>query len=150
MGSGLPAFANLIGAVTANTYFALIIAVFSARLMGHPEVGRRIGLTSTLAVVPLTYLLVDAFRTNRPAIYFLWLGLMILFLFVELLIDHVMRLDFRSVKWATVLYVMFFFGATGGMIGVAGQAGKWWTVAAVALFLVMAVMAFVQRAKTGM
>lgn len=134
----------MIGAITANIYFVLIISVFSMRLVGRPEVGRWIGLTSFLVVVPLIYLFVDAFQTNRSHIYFLWLGLMILFLFAELLIDYVLKLEFRSVRWATILYVIFFFGATGGMIGVAGQAGKWWTAATVLTFLVMAAMAFVQ------
>ena len=82
--------------------------------------------------------------------YFLWLGLMILFLTVELVIDSILELEFRSAKWATVSYVVFFFAATGGMIGIAGQAGKWWTAATVLTFLVMAAMAFVQRAKTGL
>ncbi|MFH1141354.1 MAG: hypothetical protein V1724_06800 [Chloroflexota bacterium] len=75
---------------------------------------------------------------------------MILFLFVELLLDYVLKLDFRSIRWATILYVMFFFGATGGMIGLASQAGRPWAIAASVAFLIMAAMAFIQRAKTGL
>lgn len=141
---------DLIGAITANTYFLIIITVFVMRLVGHPEIGRWIGLVSFLSVVPLIYLLISASHTNRPFIYFLWLGLMILFLCAELLIDYILKLEFRSIRWATILYVIIFFGATGGMIGVAGQAGKWWTTTTVLTFLVMAAMAFVQRAKTGL
>ena len=141
---------DLIGAVTANTYFLLITAVFALRLVGHAEIGRWLGIASFLAIIPLTYLLACAFNTHRPFMYFLWLGLMILFLTVELVIDSILELEFRSAKWATVSYVVFFFAATGGMIGIAGQAGKWWTAATVLTFLVMAAMAFVQRAKTGL
>lgn len=106
--------ADMIGAITANIYFMLIISVFAMHLVGHPEVGRWIGLASFLAVVPLIYLFINAFRTNRSFIYFLWLGLMILFLSAELLIDYILKLEFRSVRWATILYVVIFFGATGG------------------------------------
>ena len=45
---------------------------------------------------------------------------------------------------------MFFFAATGGMIGVARQAGKAWSIATVIVFLVMAIMAFIQRGITGL
>ena len=45
--------------------------------------------------------------------------------------------------------VLYFAGA-GGMLGVAAQAGRLWTISAVVLFLVAAVLAFVQRAVTGM
>jgi hypothetical protein len=142
--------ADLIGAITANTYFLLIISVFAMRLAGRPEYGRLVGLASFSVAIPLIWLFTSAFHTNRSLIYFLWLVLMILFLSAELLIDYILKLEFRGVRWATVLYVMFFFGATGGMIGVAGQAGKWWTGATVFTFLVMAIMAFLQRARTGL
>jgi len=45
---------------------------------------------------------------------------------------------------------MLFFGGTGGMLGVAGKAGRTWLYSAVVFFLAMAVLAFVQRAKTGL
>ncbi len=48
-------------------------------------------------------------RTDRPLIYFLWIGLMILFLGFELIVDHVFRLDFRSFRWGVTPYVVFFF-----------------------------------------
>ena len=142
--------ANLIGAITANVYMLLVIAVFIARMLGRLETGQWIGLASTLALIPLVYLLVAGLNTNRRRIYFLWLGLMILFLLFELIGDHLLKLDFRSAQWAVVLYVMFFFAATGGMIGVASQAGKPWAVVTSLIFLIMAALAFIQRSMTGL
>lgn len=75
---------------------------------------------------------------------------MILLLLFELIGDHIFRLDFRSIQWAVILYVMFFFGATGGMIGVAAQAGRWWASVTGIIFLIMAALAFVQRVMTGL
>ena len=74
---------------------------------------------------------------------------MVLFLLFELIVDHILRLDFRSIQWAVVPYVMFFFGATGGMIGIAAQAGKPWAVVTSLIFLIMAALAFVQHSMTG-
>ena len=142
--------ANLIGAITANVYMLLVIALFIARMLGQLEIGQRIGLASTLALIPLVYLFVAGLRTDRRRIYFLWLGLMILFLLFELIGDHLLKLDFRSAQWAVVPYVMFFFAATGGMIGVASQAGKGWSIVTTVIFLIMAALAFVQRGVTGL
>jgi hypothetical protein len=50
----------------------------------------------------------------------------------------------------TIAYVIVFFSGTGGMIGVASQAGRAWAAPGVVLFLVMAALAFIQRAVTGM
>jgi hypothetical protein len=47
-------------------------------------------------------------------------------------------------------YVVLFFAGIGGMLGVAANAGRGWNIAALALFLIMAVLTFVQRAVTGM
>jgi hypothetical protein len=71
---------------------------------------------------------VDYGSQDKPAKnYFVWPGLMMLFVLFELIVDDILKVDFRKVQWAVVHYVMFFFSATGGMIGVAMQAGKIWT-----------------------
>jgi uncharacterized membrane protein len=128
----------------------LIIAVFTARILGWLEIGRWIGIASSLVLIPLIYLFVIGLKTDRPKIYFVWLVLMILFLFFELVVDDILQVDFRSVNWAVIPYVMFFFAATGGMIGVASQAGKSWAITTVIVFFIMAILAFIQRGITGL
>jgi hypothetical protein len=142
--------ADLVGAITANIYNILIIALFVARLAGRPQLAHGLGLVSIGVVVPLVYLLVAARSTPRPTIYFVWIGLMLLFQIVELLVDYIYKIEFRHDLRMVIPYVMLFFGATGGMIGLAAQAGRFWAGVTSATFLVMAVMAFVQRAKTGL
>ena len=73
-----------------------------------------------------------------------------LFVIFELVVDQFLMIDIRSAQWTVILYVMFFFGATGGMIGVASQAGKAWSITTVIIFLIMAILAFVQRGITGL
>ena len=142
--------ANLVGAIAANVYILLIIAVFISRILGWIKVEHWVGFASSLIIVPLFYLFVVGLRTGRRKMYFAWLALMVLFALFELVVDQILRIDLRSAKWTVVPYVMFFFAATGGMVGVASQAGKAWTITSVIIFLIMAIMAFVQRGITGM
>ena len=142
--------ANLIGAITANVYMLLIISMFTARILAGNEIGRWIGIASSFVIIPLIYLFVVGRRTNQRRIYFLWLGLMIVFAFFELIVDDILGVEFRSEIWSVIPYVMFFFAATGGMIGVARQAGKKWAMVTYVIFLVMAVLTFVQRGITGL
>jgi hypothetical protein len=148
-GSSKPV-ADLVGAITANVYMLLIIAVFVARILGLLEISRWIGFTSSLVIFPLLYLFFVGLRTSRRRIYFVWLGLMVLFVLFELVVDQILRMDIRSAQWTVVPYVMFFFAATGGMIGVAAQAGKAWSISTSVVFIVMAILAFVQRGITGL
>jgi len=75
---------------------------------------------------------------------------MIIFIIVEFLVDWYPKIEFRNNLLIVIPYVMLFFGATGGMIGVASLAGKRWTVVTVLSFLIMFVLAFIQRQITGM
>lgn len=143
-------FADLVGAITANVYMLLIIAIFVSRILGWFEIGRWVGFASSLIIVPLVYLFVVGLRIGRRKIYFVWLALMILFALFELVVDQILRIDLRSAQWTVVPYVMFFFAATGGMIGVASQAGRFSAITTVIIFLIMAILAFVQRGITGL
>jgi hypothetical protein len=48
-----------------------------------------------------------------------------------------------------ISYVVFYFASMGGMIGVASLAGRAWGIASIVLFFISLILAFVQRAVTG-
>lgn len=144
------ATSNLIGALTAVTFYLSSILVFVFRLLGRPDTGRHIGYFQFLLAAPLVYLLWTASRLGRPALYYLQVSLMLLFLLVELLLDTLLKLEFRQVRGMVIAYVVLFFAGAGGMLGIAANAGPFWTALAAFFFLAMAILTFVQRRLTGM
>ena len=98
---------------------------------------------------PLGYLLLKAPQFDRPALYYIQVGLMLFWLLALFLIDYLLRIDFRQTQWMVITYVTLYFAGTGGMIGVAALAGRRWMLSSVVLFFVAAVLAFVQRGATG-
>ena len=86
---------------------------------------------------------------GRPWLHFVQIGLMLAFLVAEALLDYILKIEFRHKRFMVIGYVVLFFAGTGGMLGVAALAGSGWILAAGVLFLVMAVLTFVQRAVTG-
>ena len=141
---------NLLGALVAVGVYASATLVFILRLLDRPQYGRWIGFIELLLALSLGYLLLTARQLKRPVLYYAQIGLMLVWLLVELLLDYVLKVDFRSVGWMVISYVVLFFAGAGGMLGVAAHAGRGWTILAVILFLVMAALAFIQRAVTGM
>jgi hypothetical protein len=83
-------------------------------------------------------------------LYYIQIACMLAWLVLEALLDYILKVDFRQVRWIVISYVVLFFAGTGGMLGVASNAGRGWSVSAILLFLIMAVLTFVQRAITGM
>jgi hypothetical protein len=141
---------NLLGAIVAIAFYVSAILVFSFRLLGKPQFGHWIGYVEFLLAIPMVYLLVKAPQLHRPMLYCIQIGCMLAWLVVEALLDYILKVDFRNVRWMVISYVVLFFAGTGGMLGVAANAGRGWTISAVILFLIMAVLTFVQRAITGM
>ena len=141
---------NTLSASLSVIILGICCLVFIFRLLGYHKVEYWLGLILILTAIPLTYLLITANQFQRPTLYYIQIGVMLLFIVVELLFDYIFKTDFRNVQWMTISYVMVFFAGTGGMIGIASHAGKIWMISAVILFLIMAVLAFVQRAITGM
>ena len=140
---------NLLGALCAIWIYVFSILVFIARLKDKPQIESTFGIISFLSAIPLLYLLITAPQHNRELLYYIQIGMMLLWIIVEIIIDYILKLDFRQdMKWV-IPYVMLFFAGAGGMLGVAALAGSGWLITAVVLFFLMAGLAFYQRAKTG-
>ena len=142
--------ANRLGGIISLLVLVLCILIFLFRLGGMPGVEKWLGVIFLATAIPFTYLLYGAASLKRSRLYFIQAGAILLFILLELLFDYIFQIEFRSVKWMTVLYVMFFFAGTGGLIGIASLNGKRWSTAAIVLFLLMTLLAFLQRGITGM
>lgn len=141
---------NLLGAFTAVTILSLCSLIFIFRLLGYQKVEFWLGIVLILTAVPLAYLLFTANQFQRPTIYYVQIGIMLGFLMLELFLDYVYKIEFRNNSRIIIIYLVLFFGGTGGMIGIAAQASKMWMIAAIILFLIMMTLSFIQRAITGM
>ena len=148
--SDQPEKMNLLGAIVAVAIYASAILVFIFRLIGKPQHGHWVGYFEFLLAIPLLFLLLKAPQLKRTPLYYVQIGLMLAWLVVEALLDYILKVNFRNIRWMVISYVVLFFAGTGGMLGVASAAGRGWGIFAIILFLIMAVLAFVQRAVTGM
>ncbi len=140
---------NLLGAVVAVAFYISAILVFIFRLLGKPQYGHWIGYFEFLLAIPMLFLLFKAPQLERPALYYIQIGCLLAWLIVEAFLDYILKIDFRHVRWIVISYVVLFFAGAGGMLGVAANAGREWSISAILLFLIMAVLTFLQRAVTG-
>ena len=141
---------NLFGAYLATFILLTSSLIFVFRLLNLKTAEYWTGVVFMLSAIPIAYLIYASRSIERPTLYYIQLGLMIGFIIIELLLDYIFKVDFRQTKWIVISYVMFFFAGTGGMIGIASQGGKSWTLLSIILFLIMTALAFLQRAKTGL
>jgi hypothetical protein len=141
---------NLLGGVVSLGLYVLYILMFILRLIGLPKWGHWVASVEFLAMIPIVFLLFTAINHRQPIIYYIQLGLIIVFLLLELLLDYILMVDFRHTQWKVILYVTFFFAATGGLLGlIRRMENRVWMILGITLFLIMATLAFISRAVTG-
>lgn len=140
---------NVLVALTVIAFYTSAILVFGFRLLGRPQHGHWIGYFEFLLAVPLIFLIVKAPQLERPVLYYFQIGFILARLVVEALLDYLLKIDFRIVRWLVISYVVLFFAGTGGLLGVASKTGHGWSISAIILFAIMAILTFVQRAVTG-
>jgi hypothetical protein len=114
---------NLLGAVVAHVIYISSILTFVSRLLSRTPPGHWTGLPILLMVFPLAYLLVKAPQLDRPVLYYVQIGLMLLWILVLFALDYALKIEFRDSLWAVIGFVVLYFAGMG--------------------------LAFVQRAVTG-
>ncbi len=135
--------------MVAVAFYVSATIIFVSRILDMPHFGNWVGYFQFLLTIPLIYLLLKAPPLQRPILYYVQIGCMLAWLVVEAVLDYILEVDFRSVSRMVISYVVLFFAGTGGMLGVAANARRRWKFTAIILFFVMATLAFVQRAITG-
>lgn len=140
---------DLLGAIVAHVVFISSIITFASRMIFKLGPGHWVGIPLLLMAFPLVYLLIRAPEFNRPLLYYIQIGVMLVFLVLLFLVDYVIKYDFRQTLWMVISFVVLYFAGLGGMIGISAPAGRGWTTSAIILFFIAAILAFVQRAVTG-
>jgi len=141
---------DVLGAVVAHVIFISSIITFTSRIIFGLKPGHWVGTPILIMIFPLVYLLLRAPEFNRPFLYYIQIGIMLVFLILLFVVDYVLRYDFRQTQWIVISYVVLYFAGAGGMIGIAALAGRTWMISAVILFFITIILAFVMRAVTGL
>jgi len=140
---------DVLGAIVAHVIFISSIITFASRIIFGLKPGHWVGTPILLMIFPLVYLLLRAPEFNRPFLYYVQIGIMLVFLILLFVVDYVLKYDFRQTQWMVISYVVLYFAGAGGMIGVAALAGRTWMISAIILFFITLILAFVMRAVTG-
>jgi hypothetical protein len=140
---------DFLGAVVAHIIFISSIITFTSRMMFGLKPGHWIGIPILLTAFPLGYLLLKAGEMKRPNLYYIQISIMLIWLIVLFLVDYIFKYDFRQEQWMVISYIVLYFAGLGGMVGISTIAGRGWAISSIILFFLVAILAFIQRAVTG-
>src|SRR5512134_2678305 len=93
---------DLLGAIVAVAFLVSAILVFVFRLLGKPQYGHWVGYFEFLLAVPLVFLLWKAPQLQRHVLYYIQIGCTLAFLLILALLDYLLKIDFRNVRWMLI------------------------------------------------
>jgi hypothetical protein len=101
---------------TAALLNALVVGVYLTSRANRLDLTKRIGDFVLLLAIPFGIVLIDYIATGRPLRYQLSLGLILVYLLIELLLDRIMHIEFRKMLIPHVLYIALFYAVQFALI----------------------------------
>ena len=104
--------------VITNLINLLLVVVFWGRIAGQIRISNAAGVGTLILGIPLGILMIANFNLHREWWRVMLPLFMILFLFVEWMLDYVLKIEFRQ-TWIVGPYLLLYYLASMVMVGYA-------------------------------
>jgi hypothetical protein len=134
--------------LSALAFNLLIAGIFIADKLGRPKLIRTLGLIWLSLALPLGVVLVRYWAVGRAVWILVCLGLVLVYMAIEWLLDYGLKVPFRQKLYWHVPYIMLEYVALFSLIGIAFSIDRvWgWTVS-VAFWIVMASLIYLYAGR---
>jgi hypothetical protein len=124
--------------LTAVAFNLLIAAIFIAQKLEREELVKTFGILWLWLIIPLALVFVAYWQAGREARTLFYFGLIFLYMLVELLLDYVFKVDFRSKPITHVPYIILEYIALFSLIAIAFDIDqRWGTVVSLCFWILM-------------
>jgi hypothetical protein len=130
----------IIAAVLLN---GLVVGVYLTSKANRLDITKRIGDFVLLLAIPFAVVLIAFIAAGRPLRYELSLGLILIYLAIELLLDKILKIDFRQMLVPHILYIALFYCVQFALITTAfyiSRAAGW--VVSVSFWVLLAALIY--------
>lgn len=129
---------DLMFVLSAVAFNLLIAAIFVAQKLGREKLVNTFGVLWLCLLIPLTLVFVSYRSAGRETLILVSFGFVFLYMLVELLLDYVFKVDFRSKPIMHVPYIILEYVALFSLIRIAFEIDQaWGTVVAICFWILM-------------
>jgi|WetSurMetagenome_2_1015567.scaffolds.fasta_scaffold986375_1 hypothetical protein len=113
--------------VLSGILFHLVIAgIYVASKNERFDLVRKLGYVVIALGVPVTITLFNYWAIGRPPKLLLYLAAIILYLLIELVLDFILKIEFRKKPAIHIPYIVVFYAACFGFIAIAFSISDFW------------------------
>lgn len=114
-----PFFFDVLFVITAVLFNLLVIGVYIAQAHRREKLVRTFGTAMIFLIFPLDLVFAGYLLNGRSLETLIALGVVFLYLMTELLLDYILKFDFRSKTIWHMAYILLFYAAAFSLISVA-------------------------------
>jgi uncharacterized membrane protein YfcA len=112
--------------VSGVLFNLMIIGVYIAQKRERPKLVRTFGSVVICLAIPLLGVFVSYLLQGRAFWIVMYMGLILAYLVVELFLDFILKIEFRKKPILHVPYIILFYGACFGFIGISFSIDRTW------------------------
>ncbi len=117
---------DLIFVISGLIFNLMVIGVYVAQKHERPRLVKAFGSVVICLAIPLAAVFIDYLIGGRPLWIMMYLGFILLYLFVELLLDFILKIEFRKKLILHIPYIVLFYVASFGFIGISFSIDRTW------------------------
>ena len=139
---------DLVFVLSAIAFNLLIAALFIAQKKERPKVVRTLGILWLSLAIPLAVVFVHYLIAGRDLWIMIYFGFVFLFMFVELLLDHILKIEFRQKKITHIPYIILEYIALFGLIGISFAIDRTWGfLVSICFWMLLASLIYLYRGR---
>lgn len=128
---------DLIFVFSAAIFNLSIIGVYISSKNQRFDLTRKFGSFTIALAIPLAAVYIHYWTTGKESWMLLAMGAIFLYLFVELLLDFILKIDFRKMLVAHILYIVLFYIALFSFIRISFAIHETWGYIVSVLFWIL-------------
>ncbi len=109
---------NIIFIGASVLFFICVSGIFLTTKFSIAELRMVLGIIVVSLIVPFTVILIGYVKEKPEKAVIIPLGLILLYLFLELIWDYILRIPFREILALHIIYIIVLYIASFNMIGV--------------------------------
>jgi hypothetical protein len=117
---------DLIFGISGLIFNLMVIGVYVAQKHERPRLVKAFGSVVICLAIPLAAVFIDYLIGGRPLWIMMYLGFILLYLFVELFLDFILKIEFRKKLILHIPYIVLFYVASFGFIGISFSIDRTW------------------------
>ena len=119
---------DLVFVLSAIAFNLLIVGIFISQRHQRPKLTRTLGIVWLSLAIPFVIVFVHYVTVGRDPWILVYYGFILLYFIVELLLDYVLKIEFRQKLITHIPYIILEYIALFGLIGISFAIDRTWGI----------------------